>query len=170
MKQPEDRSRRCFLKASSMLGLAVAFSPGTIGEAFSYSKSQTTKEEDTMTQTSATQRGSEQAADRTAIRPFPKVKVPEAELTDLRRRINATRWPEREQVADAIQGVQLATMQKLAQYWGNEHDWRKCEAKINAVPNFITEIDGLDIHFIHVRSKHENALPMIVTHGWPLGG
>src|SRR5882724_11136223 len=106
------------------------------------------------------------AAGDTAIRPF-RVNVPEADLADLRKRIAATKWPEREQVADATQGVQLATMQKLAQYWANEHDWRKCEAKINAVPNFITEIDGLDIHFIHVRSKHENALPMIVTHGWP---
>src|SRR6202165_1438088 len=91
----------------------------------------------------------------------------QSDLADLRQRIKATKWPEREQVADATQGVQLATMQKLAQYWANEHDWRKCEAKINAVPNFITEIDGLDIHFIHARSKHENALPMIVTHGWP---
>src|SRR5712672_435447 len=106
------------------------------------------------------------AAGDTAIRPF-RVNVPEADLTDLRKRIAATKWPEREQVADATQGVQLATMQKLAQYWAGEHDWRKCEAKINAVPNFITEIDGLDIHFIHVRSQHENALPMIVTHGWP---
>ena len=106
------------------------------------------------------------AAGDTAIRPF-RVNVPEADLADLRKRIAATKWPEREQVADATQGVQLATMQKLAQYWANEHDWRKCEAKINAVPNFIAEIDGLDIHFIHVRSKHENALPMIVTHGWP---
>ena len=104
--------------------------------------------------------------DNTAIRPF-HFEAPEADLTDLRRRISATKWPEREQVTDASQGVQLATMQKLAQYWGSEHDWRKCEAKINAVPNFITEIDGLDIHFIHVRSKHDNALPMIVTHGWP---
>src|SRR6202171_4369716 len=104
--------------------------------------------------------------DEIAIHPF-HVEVPEAELADLRRRINATKWPEQEQVADATQGVQLATMQKLAQYWANSHDWRKCEAKINAVPNFITEIEGLDIHFIHVRSKHENALPMIVTHGWP---
>ncbi|MGA7308588.1 MAG: epoxide hydrolase [Pseudolabrys sp.] len=101
-----------------------------------------------------------------AIRPF-RVNVPEAELTELRGRINATKWPERETVTDASQGVQLATMQKLAQYWASSHDWRKCEAKINAVPNFITEIDGLDIHFIHVRSKHEKALPMIVTHGWP---
>ena len=101
-----------------------------------------------------------------AIRPF-RVNVPEADLADLRKRIAATKWPDREQVGDDTQGVQLATMQKLAQYWANEHDWRKCEVKINAVPNFITAIDGLDIHFIHVRSKHENALPMIVTHGWP---
>ena len=104
--------------------------------------------------------------ERNAIRPF-HVKVPEAELTELRRRVNATKWPEREPVTDASQGVQLATMQKLAHYWATEYDWRKCEAKLNAVPNFITEIDGLDIHFIHVRSKHENALPLIVTHGWP---
>ncbi len=100
------------------------------------------------------------------IRPF-HVDVPETELAELRRRINATRWPERETVADASQGVQLATMQALARYWATDYDWRKCEARINAVPNFVTEIDGLDIHFIHVRSKHENALPLIVTHGWP---
>src|SRR5256712_1856894 len=93
--------------------------------------------------------------------------VPEAELTELRRLINATKWPERETVADASQGVQLATMQQLARYWGTEYDWRTCEAKLNALPQFMTEIDGLDIHFIHVRSKHENALPLIVTHGWP---
>jgi pimeloyl-ACP methyl ester carboxylesterase len=85
----------------------------------------------------------------------------------LRRRINATKWPERETVTDASQGVQLATIQALARYWGSEYDWRKCEAKLNALPQFITEIDGLDVHFIHVRSKHENALPLIVTHGWP---
>src|SRR5271170_5393937 len=105
-------------------------------------------------------------ADNTAIRPF-HFEAPQADLVDLRNRIKATKWPEREQVADASQGVQLATMQKLAQYWANSHDWRKCEAEINAMPNFITEIDGLDIHFIHARSKHDNALPMIVTHGWP---
>ncbi|MGH9775956.1 MAG: epoxide hydrolase family protein [Candidatus Acidiferrales bacterium] len=116
-----------------------------------------------MTQTGATQRSSEQAD---AIRPFD-VNVPEAELTELRRRINATRWPERETVTDASQGVQFATMQALARYWATEYDWRKIEAKLKALPNFITEIDGLDIHFIHVRSKHENALPLIVTHGWP---
>jgi len=100
------------------------------------------------------------------IRAF-HINVPEEKLTELRRRINATNWPERETVADQSQGVQLATIQKLAQYWSTEYDWRKCEAKLKALPNFITEIDGLDIHFIHVRSKHENALPLIVTHGWP---
>jgi pimeloyl-ACP methyl ester carboxylesterase len=105
-------------------------------------------------------------ADKNTIRPLC-VNVPEAELTELRTRINATKWPERETVADATQGVQLATIQALARYWGADYDWRKCEARLNALPNFITEIDGLDIHFIHVRSKHENALPLIVTHGWP---
>jgi pimeloyl-ACP methyl ester carboxylesterase len=104
--------------------------------------------------------------DKSAIRPF-QVNVPEAELTELRRRINATRFPEKETVTDFSQGVPLATVQKLATYWAAEYDWRKVEARLNAVPNFITEIDGLDIHFIHVRSKHENALPVIVTHGWP---
>src|SRR5215510_7105607 len=111
-----------------------------------------------MGQTGATQLGGQQAADKNAIRPFPRLNVPEAELTELRRRINATRWPERETVPDQSQGVQLATTQNLARYWATEYDWRKCEAKLNALPNFITEIDGLDIHFIHVRSKHENAL------------
>jgi pimeloyl-ACP methyl ester carboxylesterase len=110
--------------------------------------------------------GQQTGSDDTAIRPF-HVNFPEAELTELRRRINATKWPERETVTDATQGVQLATIQALARYWGTEYDWRKVEARLNAVPNFITEIDGLDIHFIHVRSKHENALPLIVTHGWP---
>ena len=105
-------------------------------------------------------------SDTTPIRPL-KVNFPETELADLRKRINATRWPERETVSDASQGVQLATTQALARYWATEYDWRKCEARLNALPNFITEIDGLDIHFIHVRSKHENALPLIVTHGWP---
>ena len=102
----------------------------------------------------------------TAIRPF-RVNFPDEALVDLRRRVVATKWPERETVTDDTQGVQLATMQALARYWASEHDWRKCEAKLNAQPQFLTEIDGLDIHFIHVRSKHENALPMIVTHGWP---
>jgi pimeloyl-ACP methyl ester carboxylesterase len=118
-----------------------------------------------MTPTSAIQERSERA-DTTAFRPFD-VNVPDAELTELRRRINATQWPERETVTDASQGVQLATIQRLARYWATDYDWRKVEAKLNTLPQFITEIDGLDIHFIHVRSKHDNALPLIVTHGWP---
>jgi pimeloyl-ACP methyl ester carboxylesterase len=100
------------------------------------------------------------------IKPF-RVNVPEPALIELRRRINATNWPEKETVTDASQGVQLATMQALARYWATDYDWRKIEAKLNALPQFTTEIDGLEIHFIHVRSKHEHALPLIVTHGWP---
>src|SRR5688572_12733515 len=96
----------------------------------------------------------EQATDKSAIRPFQVTNVPEAELVELRKRINATRWPERETVTDATQGVQLATIQALARYWATEYDWRNIEAKLNDLPQFITEIDGLDIHFIHVRSKH----------------
>ena len=105
-------------------------------------------------------------SDGIAIRPF-HVNFPESDLAELRRRINATKWPEKETVSDATQGVQLATMQALARYWATEYDWRKVEARMNAYPQFITEIDGLDIHFLHVRSKHEKALPVIVTHGWP---
>ena len=161
MKQPDDRSRRCFLKASSALGLAVAFGPVGIGEAFAGSKSETNPKEDAMTQTRATQQRSDDA-----IRPF-QMNFPEAELTDLRRRISATRWPDKETVTVESQGVQFATMQQLARYWGTDYDWRKCQAKLNAVPQFITNIDGLDIHFIHVRSKNPNALPVIITHGWP---
>ena len=101
-----------------------------------------------------------------AVRDF-HIDVPEEKLVDLRRRIEATQWPEKETVADESQGVPLATMQELARYWATDYDWRKCEAKLKALPQFITEIDGLDIHFIHVRSKHEDALPLIVTHGWP---
>jgi pimeloyl-ACP methyl ester carboxylesterase len=102
----------------------------------------------------------------TALRPFT-FEFPEAELDALRARIKATRWPEREAVADDTQGVQLATIQQLARYWATEHDWRKVEAKLKSYPHFITEVDGLDIHFMHIRSQHENALPLIVTHGWP---
>ena len=119
-----------------------------------------------MDQAAATQQVTEQVTDKTAIRPF-HVNVPEAELDEMRRRITATRFPENETVADGSQGVQLALMQALARYWATDYDWRKVEAKINSYPNFITEIDGLDIHFMHIRSKHENALPLIVTHGWP---
>ena len=113
-----------------------------------------------------TQKDNNQAAGAINIRPF-HYKAPEAELTELRRRVQATKWPERETVSNATQGVQLATVQALAHYWATEYDWRKIEARLNTLPQFITEIDGLDIHFIHVRSKHENALPLIVTHGWP---
>jgi pimeloyl-ACP methyl ester carboxylesterase len=108
----------------------------------------------------------EQTGEATAIRPFT-IDIPEADLEDLRARIAATRWPEKETVDDDSQGVQLATMQALKRYWVDEYDWRKCEAKLNSVPNFITEIDGLDIHFVHVRSKHEDALPVVICHGWP---
>jgi pimeloyl-ACP methyl ester carboxylesterase len=119
-----------------------------------------------MATTAPVQERGAQAMDTNAIRPF-QVNFPQADLDELRRRISATRWPERETVTDHSQGVPLATVQKLARYWANLYDWRKVEARLNAVPNFITEIDGLDIHFIHARSKHENALPLIVTHGWP---
>src|SRR5688572_27998917 len=100
------------------------------------------------------------------VRPF-QVKIPEEELAELRRRIEATRWPSKALVEDRSQGVQLATMQQLARYWTSEYDWRRCEARLNALPQFTTEIDGVVIHFIHVRSRHENALPLIMTHGWP---
>src|SRR4051812_38005578 len=101
-----------------------------------------------------------------AIRPF-RAEMPEQALTELRRRLTATRWPSRELVTDRSQGVQLATMEALCRYWATEYDWRRCEARLNALPQFMTEIDGVDIHFIHVRSPHEDALPLIMTHGWP---
>ena len=101
-----------------------------------------------------------------SIRPF-RMSFPDTDLADLRRRVLATRRPERETVMDASQGVQRATVQALISYWGSDYDWRKCEAKLKSLPQFITEIDGLDIHFIHVRSEHKNALPIVITHGWP---
>ena len=106
------------------------------------------------------------AAESDAIRPF-RSNVPDEQLADLRRRIAATRWPDRETVNDQSQGVQLAKLQELVRYWGTEYDWRKCEARLNALPQFMTTIDDVDIHFIHVRSSNPNALPIIVTHGWP---
>ena len=109
--------------------------------------------------------GYSQAED-SSIRPF-KVQIPQAALVDLRRRIAATRWPDKETVADQSQGAQLAKLQQLVRYWGSDYDWRKLEAKLNALPQFTTNIDGVDIHVIHVRSRHSNALPLIVTHGWP---
>jgi pimeloyl-ACP methyl ester carboxylesterase len=130
-------SRRDFLVSSATAG-AVSMLPGTLRA----------------------------AAGGDSIRPFT-VSIPQAEIAELRRRIAATRWPERETVTDASQGVQFATMQQLARYWGTDYDWSKCEARLQALPQFVTEIDGLDIHFIQVRSKHANALPVIITHGWP---
>ena len=111
--------------------------------------------------------GADAGKDQTTIRPFTVPTVPQSALEDLRQRVAATRWPEKETVNDQSQGVQLATMQKMASYWTKDYDWRKCEKKLKALPHFVTNIDGLDIHFIHVRSKNPNALPMIVTHGWP---
>jgi pimeloyl-ACP methyl ester carboxylesterase len=113
-----------------------------------------------------TQTAPQTATEKVAVRPL-QISFPEADLIELRTRINATKWPERETVPDGSQGVQLALMQALARYWAADYDWRKVEAKLNSYPNFLTEIDGLDIHFMHIRSKHENALPLIVTHGWP---
>lgn len=151
MELLREKSRREFLGASSTFGLGAALAGGLIGQTSARAQS-----------TSANTEGT----GGNGLQPF-RVDVPEAEVTDLRRRITSTRWPGRELVADASQGVQLATMQKLAQYWATEHDWRKAEAKLNALPQFITEIDGLEIHFIHVRSRNQDALPIIVTHGWP---
>ena len=162
MTEPNDSSRRRFLKASSMLGLTVALSPRALAETFA--ESTTGKTEDIITQKGATP--ATEQTDKTGIRPF-QFNFSDAELSDLRRRINATKWPGQETVNNASQGVQLATMQKLARYWGTDYDWRKGEAKLKAVPHFVTEIDGLDIHFIHVKSKEKDALPVIVTHGWP---
>ena len=119
-----------------------------------------------MPQATAVPPRSEQAAGKIPVRPF-QVKVPDAELTDLRRRIATTRWPATELVNDRSQGVQLRTLRELARYWTTDYDWRKCEARLNSLPQFTTEVDGVDIHFIHVRSAHGNALPLIMTHGWP---
>src|SRR5215207_1930310 len=116
--------------------------------------------------TASTVRDTAQDTAADAIVPF-HVEVPQADLDDLRQRLTATRLPTKELVTDRSQGVQLATIQELARYWTEEHDWRNIEAKLNALPQFTTEIDGVDIHFIHVKSKHDNALPLIMTHGWP---
>jgi pimeloyl-ACP methyl ester carboxylesterase len=150
---------------SVLTATAVALAFGLV--AFSSpNHAQTTTASDTesfvVAQASSTQSASEDGS----IRPF-KVQVPQAALDELRRRINATRWPDKETVADRSQGTQLAKLQELVRYWGKDYDWRKVEAKLNGLPQFVTTIDGLDIHFIHVRSRHPNALPVIITHGWP---
>jgi pimeloyl-ACP methyl ester carboxylesterase len=143
----------------------VALGIGSLGCAQTAAANPTQKENPVSPSSTAVP-PSEKAPGKDAIRPF-HVNVPDQELADLRRRIEETRWPEKETVADQSQGVSLATMKALANYWSTDYDWRKCETRLNALPQFITEIDGLDIHFIHVRSKQPNALPMIITHGWP---
>lgn len=149
-------SRRHFMGVAATAAVAGSLSRLTFAET------------ETETETSRAVVGVARPAggDASAVRPL-RVHAPDVQLAELRRRINATRWPEREAVADASQGVPLATMQKLARYWATDYDWRKVEATLNALPQFVTRIDGLDIHFIHVRSKHPDALPVIVTHGWP---
>ena len=146
-------------------GLLAGFGGALLTRLFVFS-SPTHGQTMTTTDTTVAPGRSKQATGKDAIRRL-RVNFTDAQLTDLRRRIKATRWADREQVGDYSQGVKLATTQALARYWASEYDWRKCEARLNALPNFITQIDGLDIHFIHVRSKHENALPLIITHGWP---
>ena len=145
IEQPDDNSRRHFLKASSALGLAITFSPGMIGEAFAASTDK---------------------SDATAIVPFT-LKIPESALIDLKRRLEATRCPERETLIDWSQGVPLARIQALVKYWRTKYDWRRCEAMLNRFGQFKTQIDRLGFHFLHVRSRHVNALPLILTHGWP---
>jgi len=129
-------------------------------------RSKNSQKEGNMTRSNATQEKREQTTDKNQIRPF-RANFPDEALVEMRRRIVATQWPEKQTVADESQGVTLETMRELARYWSTEYDWRKGEAKLNAYPQFITEIDGLDIHFIHVRSKHPNAMPLVVSHGWP---
>ena len=157
-----------FLRNLALLITAFAFGLSSIAMSSQAQppKSQRNQKKSNILQTPARQQSIEQSSDKVAIRPF-RVNVPEAELAELRRRIKATKWPSKELVSDASQGVQLATIQRLADYWANRYDWRKIEARLNALPQFVTKIDGVDIHFIHVRSKHPNALPLIVTHGWP---
>jgi pimeloyl-ACP methyl ester carboxylesterase len=162
MSGESKQDRRCFLRNAAVT-IATA-ELGTIGFASAQSdkKPSGPHGEPKMSQAVTVAYASEAQA----VRPF-RANVPEAALADLRRRIAATRWPDRETVTDESQGVRLATIRELARYWGTAYSWRKCEAKLNALPQFMTQIDGLDIHFIHVRSQHENALPLIVTHGWP---
>ena len=154
--------RFSILAITYVLGLGLAAMSGNAQT----EKNKSNQKEMTMTQATTKQRNSSESSNKEAIRQF-RVKIPDVAITDLRRRIAATRFPEKETVADSSQGVPLATMQKLARYWQTAYDWRKAEAKLNAFPQFITNIDGLDIHFIHVRSKNPNALPLVITHGWP---
>ena len=158
MSEKPNRQRRRFLGIATMTIAATQL--GRFGSAIAQSSNAKPKG------TATAQPGTVQPTGKTAIRPF-RINMSQEALVDLRQRIVATRWPEKETVTDQSQGLQLATMQKLARYWATDYDWRNVEAKLNALPHFITTINGLDIHFIHARSKHKNALPLIVTHGWP---
>jgi pimeloyl-ACP methyl ester carboxylesterase len=145
---------------------AMAVAAGQLGM-FGCARSNKTAENSSEGSSPMTTVAQQSGSGMTAVRPFPKLNVPESELDDLRKRIKATRWPTKELVPDQSQGVQLATTQALATYWADGYDWRKIEARLNATPQFVTQIDGVDIQFIHVRSKHDNALPLVITHGWP---
>ena len=155
MSEKTNQQRRRFLGIATMTIAATQL--GRFGSANAQSSQ-------TKPETNTTQPATVQSTDTTAIRPF-RINIPQAAIVDLRQRIAATRWPEKETVADQSQGLQLATMQKLARYWAADYDWRKAEAKLNAFPQFKTEIDGVDIHFFHVKSRHPNAMPLIITHG-----
>src|SRR5436190_16509314 len=154
--------------AISIITFALGFGlPGAIGSSHAQSyRSEADQKEINRAQTTAGQSQNEQTVDKNQVRPF-RVNIREEALIDLRRRLAATRWPDKETVADQSQGVQLANLQELVRYWGTDYDWRKAEAKLNAFPQFMTTIDGVDIHFIHVKSRHPNALPLIIAHGWP---
>jgi pimeloyl-ACP methyl ester carboxylesterase len=145
---------------------AMAVAAGQLGM-FGCARSNKTAENSSEGSSPMTTVAQQSGSGTTAVRPFPKLNVPESDLDDLRKRIKATRWPTKELVPDQSQGVQLATTQALATYWAEGYDWRKIEARLNATPQFVTQIDGVDIQFIHVRSKHDNALPLVITHGWP---
>src|SRR6202163_4111455 len=169
MQAISSRSIRCHPPGALVLaGLFVVVGLAIPGytQTVTSKKSSTHKKETTVTQLATAEVDSDPIYATVEIRAF-HVNVPEDQLVELRRRVAATRWPGKETVSDATQGVQLATMQKLAHYWATDYDWRKVEAKLNALPQFVSNIDGLDIQFIHVRSKNPNALPVIITHGWP---
>ena len=157
-----ERSHRGALFTTSILAL-ILLTSSTQGQTMTAPTSPSIDGKTSVTSSLATR---SRTTENTAIRSFT-VNVPEDQLLDLKRRINATRWPEMETVADESQGVRLATIQALARYWATDYDWRKVEAKLNALPQFVTNIDGLDIHFVQVKSKEKNALPLIITHGWP---
>src|SRR5688572_19739205 len=156
--------RRAFRKWAALLAACAVWLGPASSPGHARTTAQTSPKENAMIQTAVNAPSTGVAGDKGAIRPF-QVNIPEEQIAELRRRIAATRWPTKELVEDRSQGVQLATLRELARYWSTEYDWRKLEARLNALPQFTTEIGGVEIHFIHVRSRHENALPLIMTHG-----